>query len=125
MTPAQAASAAYARAARPVRSARGIEYDVVSRISHRLRVAAAERGNAFPAYAAALSDNRRLWSVLAADVAQPGNGLPDDLRGRLFWLAEFVDAETRRLLRGVGDPGVLIEINAAVMQGLRETEPAS
>ena len=56
------------------------------------------------------------------DVAQPENALPNDLRARIFWLAEFIEAETRKLLRGAGDPAVLIEINAATMQGLRGAE---
>ncbi len=52
-------------------------------------------------------------------MAHPDNGLPQDLRARLFFLAEFTESETRRLMNNEGDVGVLIEINAAVLQGLR------
>lgn len=122
MTLAQRAHSAYAQAAKPLRSQRATEYDAFSKISHKLRDAARDRDHNFPAFAAALADNRRLWTTLAVDVAQPENALPDDLRARIFWLAEFAEAETRRLLRGAGDARVLIEINAAIMQGLRGAE---
>lgn len=83
------------------------------------------RKSDYPAFVAAIHDNRKLWSILAVDVAQPENGLPQELKARLFWLAEFTDAECRKLLRGSGDVGILIEINAAVLQGLgMEREPA-
>ena len=105
-----------------MKSPRDTEYEAIAKISHRLRAAAQNRKNDFPAYIAALSDNNRLWNTLAVDVAQPGNTLPKDLRARLFWLAEFTNSETRKLLRNEGDIAVLIEINAAVLQGLRARE---
>lgn len=108
----------YGRNAIPVRSHRASEYEAIAKISHRLRSAALDRKANYPAFAAAISDNRKLWSILAIDVAQAENGLPDDLRGKIFWLAEFTEAESRRLLRGQGDVGILIEINAAILQGL-------
>ena len=113
---------AYAKAGAEVRSPRASEYTAFSRISHALRAAAIERARNYPAFVKALADNRRLWSTLAVDVADDKNGLPQDLRARLFWLAEFTEEETRRILRGSGDVGVLIEINAAVMLGLRGEE---
>ena len=118
------AQTGYAAAAIPLRSDRATEYDAIGKISHRLRSAAGKRHQDWPAFVKALSDNRRLWSTLAVDVAQAENELPDDLRARLFWLAEFVDAESRKILRNSGDISVLIEINAAVMQGLRGQEVA-
>ncbi|MGI9388682.1 MAG: flagellar biosynthesis regulator FlaF [Boseongicola sp.] len=122
MTLVQRAQSAYAKAATPVRSQRSVEYDAFSKISHTLRDAALDRDRNFPAFAAALADNRRLWTTLAVDVAQSENALPEDLRARIFWLAEFAEAETREILRGAGDARVLIEINAAIMQGLRGNE---
>lgn len=115
----------YARHATPVRSLRASEYEIIARISRRLREAAMNRKTNYPAFVAALHDNRKLWTVLAADVAQRDNALPDELRGRLFWLAEFTEAESARILRGSGDVAILIEINAAILQGLRaESVPA-
>ena len=112
----------YGRNAVPIKSHRAAEYEAIARISHRLRAAAAQKNTDFPEYIAALYENSRLWSTLAIDVAHPDNGLPNDLRARLFWLAEFTDNETRRLMRNEGDVAVLIEVNAAVLQGLRAQE---
>ena len=122
MSTAQRAHQAYARAGTEVRSPRATEYQAFSRISHALRNAALNRKTDYPGFVAALADNRRLWSTLAVDVADANNALPQDLRARLFYLAEFTDEETRKILRGTGDVAILIEINAAVMQGLRAQE---
>ncbi len=122
MSTAQLAHQAYAKAGSEVRSPRQTEYAAFSRISHALRNAALEKQRNYPGFVAALSENRRLWSTIAVDVADENNGLPQDLRARLFYLAEFTEEETRKILRGKGDVGALIEVNAAIMQGLRGVE---
>jgi flagellar protein FlaF len=108
-----------------MKSPRAAEYEAIARISHRLRSAAQHRDQDFPGYVAALNDNLRLWTTFAVDIAQADNALPKDLRARLFWLAEFTIAETRKLLRGDGDIAILIEVNAAILQGLRGSEERS
>jgi hypothetical protein len=37
-------------------------------------------------------------------------------------LAEFTTHETRRILKDEADVGILIEINAAILQGLQQRE---
>ena len=115
----------YGRNAVPIKSHRAAEYEAIAKISHRLRTAALNRTKNYAEYVSALSENSKLWTTLAVDVAQAENALPQDLRARLFWLAEFTTHETRRLLKNEGDVGILIEINAAVLQGLRAQEEAS
>lgn len=105
---------------------RDTEYDLLARITGRLRQAMAECGPAaFPALAAAMHDNRRLWTAFAVDLADPGNALPRDLRARLFHLSEFVSAHTDRVLAGDALPEVLIEVNLAVMRGLHGSKGVS
>lgn len=118
MNVAEQARQTYARAAAPIHSPRQSEYAVIGKITHQLKDAALRKDIDFPAFASALHKNRSLWATLAVDIASPDNGLPDDLRARLFWLAEFTDAETARILRGKGDIAALIEVNAAVLHGL-------
>ena len=117
------AQRAYAQAASPIRTPRGTEYEVVARITHRLRDAARKGRKGFPELVAALSDNRRLWTAFAADTATPGNGLPDDLRAKIFYLAEFTEAHSRRVLKGETHVGPLLEINLAVLRGLTGARP--
>ena len=59
-------------------------------------------------------------ALTAADVADRANGLPQDLRARIFYLAEFTDQHSSKVLSGKGKADVLVEINAAIMRGLRE-----
>ncbi|HHX91755.1 MAG TPA: flagellar biosynthesis regulator FlhF, partial [Paracoccus sp.] len=67
----------------------------------------------------AMHDNRRLWSAFATDLADSDNQYPRDLRARLFYLAEFVNQHTEKALSGDAPAGVLVDINLAVMRGLR------
>lgn len=109
----------YARHAAPIQTARGAEYEVIARITRRLNAAVARQDKDFPGLVAALAENERLWSTLAADVAGPGNGLPPALRARLFYLYRFTAQHSRKVRAGTGAAGVLVEINTAVLRGLR------
>jgi flagellar biosynthesis activator protein FlaF len=109
----------YARPEAPVRSARAIEYDLLARATQRLALAWAQRKNDFPGLVAALSDNQRVWSAFAVDVADPENALPAPLRARLFYLYEFTAQHSRKVLEDGASPEVLTDINIAVMRGLR------
>lgn len=120
------AQGAYRTQMHATRAPRDTEYDLLARITGRLRQAAADRGvTAFPALAAAMHENRRLWTAFAVDLADPGNALPRDLRARLFHLSEFVSVHTDRVLAGEARPEALIEVNLAVMRGLHGGEGAA
>ena len=110
---------AYRSESQPIRTDRGTEYEIFARITHRLRQAAAKAKGVTPALATAVHDNRRLWAMLAADVAGDGNRLPAELRARIVYLAEFTRTYSSRILNGASaDP--LIEINSSMMSGLRQ-----
>ena len=112
------ARTAYAPATGSVSSPRATEYNTFARVTRAMKAA-----DGPAATAAALHDNRRLWTLLAAGVADAENALPADLRGRLFYLAEFTNQHTSRILNGDASTDVLVEINTAVMRGLRQ-QPA-
>jgi flagellar biosynthesis activator protein FlaF len=119
------AKTAYATNKAPIRTPRGTEYEAFARVTHHLK-SAAERGvSGFGQLAEALHTNRQLWTMLAADVAEHENGLPPELRARIFYLAEFTAQHSRKVLRGDESVDVLIEINTAVMRGLRSTAVAA
>lgn len=113
------AKTAYVGAAAPARTLRSIEYGLFARVTKALQAARSTGKADFARLAAALHDNRSLWTTLAADVAQPGNLLPSTLKAQLFQLYEFTDHHSRKLLSGDGDVDVLIDINMAIMRGLR------
>jgi flagellar protein FlaF len=119
------AKTAYASNKAPIRTPRGTEYEAFARVTHRLK-AAADKGKAgFSELAQALHLNRQLWTILAADVAEDGNGLPQDLRARIFYLAEFTTQHSRKVLRGEDSAEALIDINMAIMRGLRSKAEAA
>ncbi|MBP7001947.1 flagellar biosynthesis regulator FlaF [Amaricoccus sp.] len=113
------ARSGYASAAAPVRSERDTEYAVFARVTHRMSAVDEGDKSAFPALAAAVSDNQRLWGVLAEDLLSEGNRLPAALKGQLVGLAEFVRKHTLRVLAGKAPVAPLVEINTTIMRGLR------
>lgn len=109
----------YARPEAPTRSLRSVEYDLLAQVTQRLRSAWAARAADFPALVRAVTDNTQLWATLASDVARPGNMLPAALRARLFYLYEFTARHSRTVLDDKASVEVLVDINLAVMRGLR------
>lgn len=120
MNVSQAALRGYADNANSTRSDRRGEYDVFAKVTQRLRDTATKAKTEFPRYAEALADNQRLWIALAVDVVDENNGLPDDLRARILYLSEFTQDYTRRILRERASVMPLLEINVAVMRGLKQ-----
>lgn len=118
------AQRAYGQSSQSTRTPRSTEYDLIARVTYGMRKAAQGGRVAFPDLVKALSDNQRLWTTLATDVAGNGNALPQDLRARIFYLAEFVQQHTAKVL--TEDAGIkpLVEINAAILRGLAQGEVA-
>jgi flagellar protein FlaF len=109
----------YGMAGAPVRSARNIEYDLFARVTKKLQGSLQPGPGQITTRAAALHENLQLWAALAADVAQPGNSLPQSLRARLFYLYEFTAQHSRKVQADKAGVEVLIDINTAIMRGLR------
>lgn len=113
------AQQAYAPTVTPIRSTRRIEYDVIARITFRLKTAI-EDGK-FGPLVEALDENRNLWRILAIDVADDNNALPNDLRARIFYLAEFTNHHTSKVIRRQENAIPLLEVNMAILRGLKPT----
>ncbi|MEJ2000455.1 MAG: flagellar biosynthesis regulator FlaF [Maritimibacter sp.] len=119
------AKTAYATNKAPIRTPRGTEYEAFIRVTQRLKAAADKGDMGFADLAQALHLNRRLWTILASDVADKDNTLPQELRARIFYLAEFTTQHSRKVLKGEDTVLPLLEINMAVMRGLRSTVEAA
>ncbi|WP_068108409.1 flagellar biosynthesis regulator FlaF [Tropicimonas marinistellae] len=114
------AQRAYGATAAPVRTSRSTEYAVFAKVT-KLLVEGVKSGRSdFAKLARSLYENRRLWLALAVDVAQDGNALPTPMRAQIFYLSEFVDQHSRKVLKGEASAQTLIEINAAMMRGLAQ-----
>ncbi len=110
------AQTAYSATA-PFRTSRATEYAAFQKVTARL-VRAARKEAPIRERAEAVHDNRRLWTVLAADLASDLNALPDPLRAQLISLAAFSLQQSARALRDPSALPPLIEVNTAVMRGL-------
>ncbi|MCA0929347.1 flagellar biosynthesis regulator FlaF [Ruegeria profundi] len=120
MTPQTLARRAYAQTSAPTRTPRDTEFEAISKITHRLKAATTRRKTDYAGFVQALHENRRLWTVLATDVMDSDNGLPDDLRARIFYLAEFTEQHSTQVLSNNATVEPLLEINMAVLRGLRQ-----
>lgn len=77
-------------------------------------------------YAKALRFNHLLWTIIQADLTDPANQLPDEIKANVMSLSIFVDKQTTKALRS-SEPrelDILITINRNLAAGLR-TIPAT
>lgn len=125
MNASQLAQAAYAPTAAPIRTDRGTEYQAFAQITARIRAAHQKGRSGFGDLVLALHENRRLWTLLASDVASQNNTLPERLRAQIFYLAEFTQAHTSKVLAKTASPLALVEINTAMMRGLAPAQAAA
>lgn len=114
---------AYSSPSAPIRTPRGTEYEALADVTRAIRKAATAGRAEFRALVTALHRNRQLWTIFAASVADPENGLPAPLRAQIFYLFEFTMHHTSEVLAGRADAAPLIDVNAAIMQGLRTGRP--
>lgn len=121
----QQAEHAYTANSIPIKSESQIEYDAFARISRKMKTTNLNRENDFPSFTKALNDNRDLWRILAINVADSSNSLPQKLRAQIFYLAEFTDAHTRDVLSNNASIDPLTDINLAIMRGLSSKETTS
>lgn len=116
----QKAVSAYGDNSTALKTSRNIEYDVFARVTRQLQIYADRSRAEFPKFAMALHKNRQLWVTLAADVSSDMNMLPRDIKAKIFYLSEFTDQETRKVLTGKASVAGLIEVNKAIMRGLSQ-----
>ncbi len=113
------AQRAYSAASTPTRTSRNLEYDAVARVTHRIRSANQKGAEGFSKLVEALHDNKKLWNIFAVDVADVDNQLPRELKAQIFYLAEFTSQHTSKVLARQATVAPLLEINTAILHGLR------
>ena len=119
MTAQSLAQNAYRNAGATTRPPRHAEYEAIAKITHDIKKAMMLGQSGFPRLAEALHLNTRLWTILATEAADKDNGLPADTRARIFYLAEFTQQHSRKVLAGNATAAALLEVNTAILKGLR------
>jgi flagellar protein FlaF len=115
---------AYKAAATRAETPREAEYRLFGQVTRALMQAAAADKSDFRTRIDALDWNRRLWSTLATDCADPRNALPPQLRASIISLSLFVDRHSSAIMREGEDFEPLIDINRMMMQGLAPSQDA-
>jgi flagellar biosynthesis activator protein FlaF len=109
--------AAYAGVQNANESPRDLEIRAISHITRQL-IEANQPGAEPIDRTRALNGNMRLWSLLIQDLSDPGNALPDALKGRYISLGLFARRTSLKALTTPTDLGLLIRLNTDVLEAL-------
>ncbi len=109
---------AYQQTAARSENPRDAEYRLFGQVTRALIEAQAMPLDEVRGRVDALDWNRRLWSALASDCADPGNVLPPPLRAQIISLSLWVSRHTSAVIRREEEIDPLIDINRIMMQGL-------
>ena len=101
--------------ANAVRTARDAEYDILSRVTRLLKQS--DRTGRSADTVMAVHKNNQLWTIFASDLADPQNGLADEIKAGLLSLAGF----SLRVERGPQVLGVVARDDLAVHADGTET----
>jgi flagellar biosynthesis activator protein FlaF len=108
----------YRRVQKAAESPRDAEYRLFAQVTAAL-LQADEQEQRGPALIDTLDWNRRVWSAVSADCSLPGNGLPATLRGQIVSLGLWVSRYSSDVASGAASLDALINVNRAIMDGLK------
>lgn len=115
---------AYQQAATRAEAPKDTEYRLFGQVTRALIAASEVPTSDLATRIDAIDWNRRLWSTLALDCAEPGNALPPQVRANIISLSLFVGRHSSEVMRGEDDFETLIELNKIMMQALgQKAEP--
>ena len=109
---------AYQRAAEQAEGPKQTEYRLFGLVTRALMDAEQKDVSDHSGRMRALHRNRRLWTTLATDCANPDNRLPMQLRANIISLSIWVDKHTSRVIQKQDAIQPLIDVNRIIMQGL-------
>ena len=109
---------AYKTAATRAETPREMEYRLFGQVTRALMHASTVDAGDVATRIDALDWNRRLWSTLATDCANPDNAMDKSLRAQIISISLFVSKHSSAVMRGEDDFEALIDINKMIMQGL-------
>ncbi|WP_374655144.1 flagellar biosynthesis regulator FlaF [Phenylobacterium sp.] len=115
---------AYQQAASRAEAPKDAEYRLFGQVTRALIAASEAPTTDIARRIDAIDWNRRLWSTLARDCAEPGNKLPAEVKAGIISLSLFVGRNSSEVMRGEDDFETLIEINKIMMQALSQKTDA-
>ena len=109
---------AYQRAAEQAEGPKQTEYRLFGLVTRALMDAEQKDVTDLSGRMRTLHWNRRLWTTLATDCANPDNRLPMQLRANIISLSIWVDKHTSEVMQKQAAIQPLIDVNRIIMQGL-------
>ena len=109
---------AYQKAQQRVETPREIEYRLFGQVTRALLDIQELPRHEIARRMDALDWNRRVWSFMSADCANPDNALPENLRASIISLSLWVGRYSSEVMQKGEDVEPLIDINRTIMQGL-------
>lgn len=100
------------------KSAREIEFGVLSKITQNLRQSDESKTSDRSSFVKALETNRSFWSLWAAELKSPDHSFPDQLRADLLSLGAFIKNHTDGVIKGTDNIEPILEINTSILNGL-------
>ena len=116
-----AAANAYAKTARTTQSPRDLEASLLLKAAQQLQAATDDWRPDGPALGAALTYNRRIWTILATSATEPDNPLPAGIKTNIAQLAAVIFQRTLAVMMEPAPEklALRIRINRDVATGLR------
>lgn len=116
---------AYAATQKQTMSPREVEAMALTKAAVLLEEARGNSDNR-DAIAQALRFNHLLWTIIQADISEPENQLPAEIKANIMSLSIFIDKQTVKALKSSRpeDLEALININRNLAAGLRENAAA-
>ena len=116
---------AYKQATQRAENPREAEYRLFGQVTRALLEASKLDRRDIAGRMDALDWNRRLWTVLANDCSEGGNGLPASVKASIISLSLWVTRHTTAVMRGEEEFEPLIEINRMMMSALMPVNEAA
>lgn len=117
-----AAAEGYRSALTRFETHREAEARLLSRLNRNLQQSMTNMPNNISAFMHALYENDRFWAHIAMDLSEDSNQLPEQLRASLISISGFVIRHSANVRKGAASAEPLIDINLAIIRGLRAGE---
>ncbi|NNU15375.1 flagellar biosynthesis regulator FlaF [Parvularcula sp. ZS-1/3] len=104
-------------------SERGLEAALLERVTARLKAHRDEEALSHGPLLEALHANRSLWMTLAIDLASPDNRQTKEVKASMISIAGFIERNTHAAAKSMDVLDSFVDINEAILSGLRQEAP--
>ena len=115
---------AYGQVQKRRSSDKDIEVAIIQQITRELENAADAEDPPITQLVDAVSRNLQMWTIFAADLANPKNTVADEGKASLISISGFVHRESMKLMGSTGEIVDLLEVNRNLLASMGKSLPA-